>query len=217
MRNPFSILFSLKENFERIKSGPTWSIPYFITTGGISLLTWLKSCWRGTSFVADFGILAGAFISMSIFLFVIWSMLALSLYLSSAVFNPGGKTSYRNMFSLVSFCGIIFLIGEVLNFVLMRFQIIKIGSYILPNRFPIGLDLFLIGRHPSLPLAIFLYSINPIVIWYFTTLSLGLHNVAGMSKNSARLTVLSIWAIGIGSVALIASVLGGTTVGIRLG
>ena len=121
------------------------------------------------------------------------------------------------MFSLVSFCGIIFLIGEVLNFILMRFQIIKISSFILPNRFPIGLDLFLIGRHPSLPLAIFLYSINPIVIWYFTTLSLGLHNVAGMSKNSARLTVLSIWAIGIGSVALIASVLGGTTVGIRLG
>ena len=216
MRNPFSILFSLKENFERIKSGPTWSIPYFITSGGISLLTWLKSCWRGTSFVADFGVLAGAFISTSIFLFVLWSMLALLLYLSSTLFNPEGKNSYRSMFSLVSFCGVIFLIGEVVNSILLRFHIMKINSYILPNRFPIGLDLFLIGRHPSLPLAIFLYSINPIVIWYFTTLSLGLHNVAGMSKNSARLTVLSIWTIGIGSVALIASVLGGTTVGVRL-
>ena len=105
----------------------------------------------------------------------------------------------------------------MLNFSLLRLQLLKINSYILPNRFPIGLDLFLIGRHPNLSLAIFLYSINPITVWYFTTLSLGMHNVTGMSKNSARLTVLSIWAIGIGSVSLIASVLGGTAIGIRLG
>ena len=38
-----------------------------------------------------------------------------------------------------------------------------------------------------------------------------------MSKNSARLTVLSIWAIGIGSVALIASALDGTSIGIKIG
>ena len=99
----------------------------------------------------------------------------------------------------------------------MRFQIIKISSYILPNRFPIGLDLFLIGRHPSLPVAIFLHSINPIIIWYFATLSFGLYNIAGMSKKSARLTALSIWAIGVGSVALIASALGSTTIGIKIG
>jgi len=215
--NPFTILFPSKKDFARIRSAPKWKSPYFIVVAGLSLLTWLKSCLRGASLVADLSVFGGAFFSLSISLFVIWSMLAMLLYLSSTLFNPDEKNSYRSMFSLVSFCGIIFLIGEVLNFILMRFQIIKISSFILPNRFPIGLDLFLIGRHPSLPLAIFLYSINPIVIWYFTTLSLGLHNVAGMSKNSARLTVLSIWTIGIGSVALIASVLGGTTVGIRLG
>ena len=217
MMNPFTVLFPSKEDFARIKSVPKWKSPYFAVVAGLSLLTWLKSCLRGTSLVADLSVFGGAFISLSISLFVLWSMLALSLYLSSTLFNPDGKNSYRSMFSLVSFCGIIFLIGEVLNFILLRIQIIKVSSYILPNRFPIGLDLFLLGRHPSLPLAIFLCSINPIVIWYFTTLSLGLHNVTGMSKNSARLTVLSIWAIGIGSVALIASVLGGTTVGIRLG
>jgi hypothetical protein len=192
-------------------------MPYFIVAGGTSVLTWLKSCLRGTSLVADVSVFGGAFISLSISLFVVWSMLALLLYLSSTLFNPGGGNSYRSMFSLVSFCGIIFLIGEVLNFILLRFQIMKITSLILPNRFPIGLDLFLIGRHPSLPLAIFLYSINPIIIWYCATLSLGLYNVTGMSKNSARLVAVSIWAIGVGSVVLIASVLGGTTVGIRLG
>ena len=121
------------------------------------------------------------------------------------------------MLSLVSYCGYIFFIGEVLNLILLRFQMMKITSYILPDRFPIGLDLFLIGRHASLPVAIFLYSINPIIIWYFAALSFGLHTVAGMSKNSARLTVLSIWAIGIGSVALIASALDGTSIGIKIG
>ncbi len=215
--NPFTLLFPSKEDFARIGSAPRWKTPYFVVVAGTSLLTWLKSCLRGSSLVADVSVFGGAFISLSISLFVVWSMLALLLYLSSTLFNPMGKNSYRSMFSLVSFCGIIFLIGEVLNFILMRFQIIKISSYILPNRFPIGLDLFLIGRHPSLPLAIFLHSINPIILWYLATLSLGLYNVTGMSKNSARLTVLSIWAIGVGSVALIASALGGTTIGINLG
>jgi hypothetical protein len=121
------------------------------------------------------------------------------------------------MFSLVSFCGIIFLIGEILNFILIRLQLIKMNSYIFPNRFPIGLDLFLIGRHPSLSLAIFLSSINPIIIWYFAVLSLGLYNITGMSRNSAWFTVLSIWAIGMTSLALIATMVGGTTIGIRLG
>ena len=70
------------------------------------------------------------------------------------------------MLSLVSFCGIIFLIGELVNFILLRIQIFNMRSSVFPNRFPIGLDLFLDGRHPSLPLAIFLHSINPIIIWY---------------------------------------------------
>jgi len=148
MMNPFTVLFPSKEDFARIKSVPKWKSPYFAVVAGLSLLTWLKSCLRGTSLVADLSVFGGAFISLSISLFVLWSMLALSLYLSSTLFNPDGKNSYRSMFSLVSFCGIIFLIGEVLNFILLRIQIIKVSSYILPNRFPIGLDLFLLGRHP---------------------------------------------------------------------
>lgn len=216
MRNSFGLLLS-RDIFERIESEPMWKTPFFIVVAGTSLLTWLRSCWKGTSFVADFSVLGGAFVSMVIVLFVVWFVLALLLYLSSALFIPQKKITYKSMFSLVSFCGIIFLIGEMLNFILVRLQIIKMDSYILPNRFPIGLDLFLIGRHPSLSLAIFLHSINPIIVWYFATLSLGLYKVTGMSKNSARFTALSIWAIGIGSVALISSVLGGTTIGIRIG
>ena len=217
MLNPFTKLFPSKEEFAQMGSAPKWKAPYFAVVLGLSLLTWLKSCLRGTSLVANLSVFGAAFISLSISLFVIWSILALSLYLSSAVFNPGKKTSYRSLFSLVSFCGIIFLFGEMLNFILLRMQIIKIGSYILPNRFPIGLDFFLIGRYPSLPLAIFLHSINPIILWYFAALSLGLYHITGMSKNSARLTAFSIWAIGVGSIALIASALGGTTIGVRIG
>ena len=70
MLNPFAILFSSKENFERIRIRSDLGNPYFIVVAGTSLLTWLKSCWRGTSFVADFAVLASAFISMSISLFV---------------------------------------------------------------------------------------------------------------------------------------------------
>ncbi len=216
MRNAFAVLLS-RDIFERLESEPIWKAPFFTVVAGTSLLTWLKSCWRGTSFVADFTVLGGAFVSMSICLFVLWSVLALLLHFFSALFNPQKTNSYKSMFSLVSICGIIFLIGEMINFILVRLQIMKMNSYILPNRFPIGLDLFLIGRHPSLPFAIFLHSINPVIIWYFATLSFGLNSITGMTKNSARFTALSIWAIGVGSVALIASFVGGTTIGIRLG
>jgi hypothetical protein len=109
------------------------------------------------------------------------------------------------------------LIGEIINFALTRCEIIKNSSYILPNRFPIGLDLILNGRHVSLPMAVFLHSINPFTIWYLMTLSIGLCAMTGMDGGKARVTALSVWAFAVGAIAFLTHVIGGTSVGIRLG
>jgi Yip1 domain len=217
MKNPFAVFFPSSEDFQRIGLAQAWKTPFFIVVAGTSLLAWLKSCLRSWSAAADIGMLVASVVSMSISLFVIWSLLALMLYLFLVFSNSLKRITYGKIFSLVSFCGMIFLIGELVNFILLRIPLLKIRSSVFPNRFPVGLDLFLAGGHPSLPLAIFMHSINPVIIWYCATLSLGLHTIAGVSKMNARIIVASIWAIGVGSVALITSALGGTTIGIKIG
>jgi len=217
MINPSLMLLPSKENLEHIGAPHTWRTSYFIVVAGTSLLAWLKSCLKGSSPGTDLIVLAAALIVMSISLYVVWSLVALLSYLFSILVVPMKRISYMRIFSLVSYCGIIFLIGELVNFILLRIPLLKIRSSVFPNRFPIGLDLLLNGGHPSLPLAILMHSINPIIIWYCATLSLGLHRITGVSKMGAGIIVGSIWVIGIGSVALIASVLGGTTIGLKIG
>ncbi len=217
MRNVFMVLSAPGEVFVRLRSSPTWGVAFLFVVGGNSLLTWLKSCWRGSSFVIDLSVLAGALISVSLSLFLLWSLLALFLYCSSILLNSWRKFGFRTMFSLVSYCGIIYLVGEIVNFALARIEVIKNSSYILPNRFPIGLDLILIGRHVSLPMAVFLHSINPFTIWYLVPLSIGLCTMTGMDGGKARVTVLSVWAFAVGAIAFLTHAIGGTSVGIRLG
>lgn len=184
---------------------------------GNVLLTWLKSCLRGSSFVIDFSVLVGSFISISAILLALWSMLSLFLYFFSILLDAQKWFTYRVVFSLVSHCGIIFLVGECINFILLRLGLLKSASLLLPNRFPIGLDLLLIGKSASISLVVLLYSINPVTIWYFATIALGISMLGGISKKKAGLAVVSAWAIGVAFALLLISALGGTSIGIKAG
>ncbi|HTY10214.1 MAG TPA: YIP1 family protein [Bacteroidota bacterium] len=206
-----------QNNFERISLQPTWKRSLIIVVSGIAFLTWLKSCWRGTSVAADLIVFGGAFVTVFISLIILWSVMAALLFFSTPLFNPVKKVSYGNMFSLVSLCGIIFLIGEMLNFILVRSHLISISLYSLPGRFPIGLDVLFLGRNLNLPLTIVLYSVNPIIIWYFSAMSIGLKTMTGIRSRNAAVIVTCLWGVGVGSAAMIASLMGGTTFGIRIG
>jgi hypothetical protein len=144
-------------------------------------------------------------------------MLSVFLYFFSILLKAQRRFTYRIVFSLVSHCGIIFLLGECVNFILLRLGLLKSTSLLLPNRFPVGLDLLLIGKSPSLYLVVLLHSINPFTIWYFATLAVGISVLGGISKRSARLVVVSAWAIGIAFALLLISALGGTSIGIKAG
>ena len=108
MRNSFGLLLS-RDIFERIESEPMWKTPFFIVVAGTSLLTWLRSCWRGNSFVADFSVLGGAFVSMVIVLFVVWFVLALLLYFVFGTYLfPRKKLPIKACFLLSRFAGYLF-------------------------------------------------------------------------------------------------------------
>jgi hypothetical protein len=87
----------------------------------------------------------------------------------------------------------------------------------LPNRFPVGLDLLLIGKSPSLSLVVLFDSINPFTIWYFATIAVGLSMLGGIGKKRAGLVAVSAWAIGVAFALILISVLGGTSIGINAG
>ena len=211
------VITAPKNVFTQIKSLPTWKGAFFAVVGGNSLLTWLKSCLRGSSFVADFIILIGSFIISAIVIFVLWSTVALFLHSLSLLFNSQKRGNYKNIFSLVSNCGVIYLVGEILNFILSEFDLVRNNAYLLPNRFPIGLDILFIGRHPGLPLSIILYSINPITIWYLATLSSGLSFISHIDRTRAWIASLCLWAFGVGFIVILAQLLGGTSMGFKVG
>jgi hypothetical protein len=206
-----------EEIFGRITLKPTWKSSLFIVVSGIAFLAWLKSCWRGTSVAADLIVFGGAFITTFIILAIMWSAMAAILFFSVEMCHPTKKVSFGNMFSLVSLCGIIFLIGEMLNFILVRSHLIPISSYSLPGRFPIGMDLFFLGLNLSLPLAIVLYTINPVTLYYLWAMSLGLKKLTGIRWRNAAVIVSALWCGIVGLTAIIASLIGGTTFGIRIG
>ncbi len=217
MKTVRTVLSAPSEMFRRMESRPTWRLAFLLVVIGNVWLTWLKSCLRGSSFVIDLSVIVGSFISISVILLVLWSMLSLFLYFFSILLNAQKRLTYRMVFSIVSHCGIIFLVGECVNFILLRLGLLKSTSLMLPNRFPVGLDLLLLGKSPNLSLVVLLHSINPFTIWYFATIAVGISMLGGISKKRAALVVVSAWAIGVAFSLLLISVIGGTTVGFKAG
>jgi len=215
MKTIRTVLWAPGELFRRIGSRPTWKLVFFSVVAGNVLLNWLKSCLRGSSLVIDLGFISGSFVSISVILLALWSMLSLFLYFFSVLINAQKRFRFKIAFSLVSHCGPIFLVEECVNFILLRLGTLKSTSLMLPNRFPVGLDLFLIGKSASISLVVLLHSINPFTVWYFATMALGLTMLGGIGRRKALVEVISAWALGVGFALLLIFVIGGTSIGIQ--
>lgn len=114
-------------------------------------------------------------------------------------------------------CGVIFLLGEIVNFLLVQTNVLGGYSTPLPNRFPTGLDLFLVGIDvPNQYLAIILHCTSVFVLWYLVVLSKGIRVITNSGRIRAGVVVAGLWivavAIGLG---LAYAAGGGTT--IRIG
>lgn len=216
MRNAVTIFAAPIEAFEHLKGKPRWATPFFLVLGGIVLMAWLKSCLRADSVVFDLTILIGTAIGSAIMILLVWFLFAAFVYFAASLLKGGHSLSYKAAVSIVSYSSLIFLLGEIVNFLLVRTELFDGGSYPVPNRFPIGLDIVLWGGEADLYLAVLLHSINLFTVWYLAILTIGISTVVGLSRAKSVGLVIAIWALGVGFVLGVVLVAGGTTVSITL-
>jgi hypothetical protein len=116
------------------------------------------------------------------------------------------------LFSLNTHCALILILGELINFLLVRTGALQDYSLPLPNRFPLGLDLLLLGaKEPNIYLTILLHSTSIFVLWYFAALAAGLKYTTGSGWARSAAIVTTIWLLGVGLVVGIVYSAGGGT------
>ena len=214
----YSLIFLAKpgEIFEQLKLNARWVGPCILVVLGLTTENWIMSCWRTQTLTFNMITVLMTAVLITILIAFSWTFISVLLYWSIYLINTTIVVIYRKVFSIVSYCGLIFFISEITNLLLLQTQFIDSSHYILPNRFPIGLDILFLGRslHPAY--AILLYSINPFTIWYFTVLSIGLSKVIGLSKTTARILSVMVWIIFIGCLIGLLLLTGGTRIKFRI-
>ena len=213
----FRFLVSPHKTLEDINSKPRWFVPFSVVVFGLLVITWLTSCWKNQSFYFQMDAVLIIFIAITLVLFLSWSFISVLLYLGTFLIETLSIIVYKSIFSVVSFCGVIFLVGEIINFLLIYTKLVNDSLFVLHNRFPVGLDVLAIGRSPHPALAILLYSINPFTVWYFTVLSIGLSTVTGLSKRKARIFSFLVWLFIVGFIIGVLLITGGTRISIKIG
>ena len=215
MLTPFTFLIAPLRTFENLRSKPQWITPCIFTILGLLVLSILSNTWGAQSLMY----LAHSFylyiIIITLMIAVFWSAISMFLYLSFFIVNADTRVTYKSLFSIVSHCGVIFFFGEISNYFLIRANIIDSTLFPLSKRFPIGLDILLWETSPSPAFAIFLHSINPFSIWYFTILSVGLSIVTGLSKTKARMLSFLLWFIAVGFAMSVLLISGETSLRIK--
>jgi hypothetical protein len=217
MQNLILLLAMPREVFESLKSRSQWSSSFIVVVIGLILKNWINSCWIAQSLTFNITMLVVTTISITIIIFISWSFISTFLYWAIYLIKTNNIVTYNRIFSIVSYCGVIFLLGEILNFLLIHAQLIPDSLFVLPHRFPIGLDVLVMERNPHPALAILLYSINPFTFWYLMTMSIGLSTVTGLSKTKARVLSFMIYLLIVGFVIGVLLITGGTRISIKFG
>jgi hypothetical protein len=113
---------------------------------------------------------------------------------------------------------VIILLGEIMNFLLVRTNILEESRFPLPNRFPVGLDLALLEiEDQNIYTAILLHSTSCFVIWYLVVLAKGITTIIGLNRWRSMIIVTSLWfAVVAAALGLAYAAGGGTTIRIRM-
>jgi hypothetical protein len=214
------ILIAPSKQFIQLQERATWRLAFLCGSGCFFALVWLSGCWSNLSQAFEWTNLLGpALISPLIVGIVSLGTTAL-IYLLYLVLrdHEARSISFKTLYSVNIHCGVIFLLDEVVNFLLIRADILGDHSTPLRGRFPVGLDILLLGvEDPNIYLSIILHSTSVFLIWYLVVLALGIRAVTGTSKAKATIIVMTLWCAVV-SLALGAAYAagGGTTIRIRL-
>jgi hypothetical protein len=162
------------------------------------VLIWLGGCWTDLSQGLRWWRLLGpALISPIVIAFVSLGT-SMIVYLLGLILSDSNTAvaKFKTVYSINIHCGIIILLGELANFLLMRSDLLGEHAPPLRGRFPLGLDVFLlVVDDPSLYLSIVLHSTSVFVIWYLVVLSLGIRLATGISRARAAAIAVTMWCI----------------------
>jgi len=215
-----NILATPGETFDRIKDKPRWRITALLCAGTLFVLIWLGGCWHNLSDAFTASYLIGPALISPLIIGIVSVGSTMFLFLMNMV--VGGRTSdarrFKTLFSLNIHCAPIILLGEVINFLLVRANILGESSSLLPNRFPVGLDLILLAvDEPNVYTAILLHSTSCFVVWYLVVLARGITTITESSRRRSALIVVSLWlAVVVTALNLAYVTGGGTTIRIRM-
>ena len=216
MQDIFDILADPSALFERVKVMPRW-IPPFSTVAMVLVgITWIKSCLHTQGLVLSLMPLVAAGIVLPIVITIVWLGLSGFLYAIIELLKPDGRPGFKQIFSVVAHCGIIFGLGELVNFLLTQNLLFDAARFPVINRFPVGLDLFVWGKTVPTLVAILLHSVNIFTVWYLALLAIGLRVVGGISRVESTMLAASVWFVGMAMVGATIAILGGTTIGVNM-
>ncbi|TSA14373.1 hypothetical protein D4R75_15890, partial [bacterium] len=209
-----NILATPGETFDRIKDKPRWRITALLCAGTLFVLIWLGGCWHNLSDAFTASYLIGPALISPLIIGIVSVGSTMFLFLMNMV--VGGRTSdarrFKTLFSLNIHCAPIILLGEVINFLLVRANILGESSSLLPNRFPVGLDLILLAvDEPNVYTAILLHSTSCFVVWYLVVLARGITTITESSRRRSALIVVSLWLAVVATALSLAYVTGGGT------
>ena len=214
MNEFLGILASPGETFEKIMDRPRWLLPTLFSVVIFFVIVWLGSCWHNLSQAFTWERLLGPALISPLIVGIVLLGSTTVVYLINRLLRGEKKysASFKTLLSVNVHCGIIFLLGEVVNFLLVRANVLGDRSFPLPNRFPTGLDVILLGvDDPSLYLTIILHSTSIFVAWYLLVLSQGIRAVTGSGRARSSIIIMTLWCAAVMTALGIAYAAGGTT------
>ena len=188
--------------------------------GTLFVLIWLGGCWHNLSDALTWSYLLGPALISPLIIGIVSVGSTIFLYLMNMVL--GGRTKhaqrFKTLFSVNIHCALIIILGEVINFLLVRADILGESNFPLPNRFPVGLDLILLAvDEPNIYAAILLHSTSCFVVWYLIVLTKGITTITESNPQRSVLIVASLWfAVVAAALSLAYATGGGTTIRIRM-
>jgi len=212
---PLLILSEPEEVFKRVAVNSTWLAPLAYCTGGFFVITWLGGCWANLREGLRWWSLLGPAIGSIFFIGTASFASTAMLYASCLVFRcrQSNWPAYRMLFSLNIHCALVLMLGELINFLLVHTNLIQEFNFPFPNRFPLGLDLLILGvKEPNIYLAVLLHSTGVFILWYFVVLTRGLKHLTGSSLTRAAAMAAILWLAGVGAVIGIVYSAGGGTI-----
>lgn len=212
---PFLIFAEPKEIFDRVAARAPWFAPFSYCTAGFFVLTWLGGCWNSIQEGLRWWSLLGPAIASTLFVGVASLGSTTVLYVAHLAFRgrKAVRPTYRKLFSLNIHCAFVLILGELFNFLLVRTELMQGHNFPLPNRFPLGLDLLILGaKEPNIYLTILLHSTSVFALWYLVVLARGLKPVIASSTARSTAIAATLWLVGVGIVIGIIYRAGGGTI-----